>query len=153
MPLPTPLVVKNGSKIFAIDFGRHAGAGVGDFDQHIFAGREADDVAHLLAFALADVARAYRQLAASRHGVAGVAHQVEDDVEDLIAVGAHVPQIALGLDLEVDFLADRGLQDRHHVRGQIAEIEHRDLLRLLAREAQQDWRQERRRGWRPTECS
>ena len=37
MPCPTPFVVKNGSKIFSITSGGHAGAGVGDFEQHVLA--------------------------------------------------------------------------------------------------------------------
>ena len=38
MPRPTSFVEKNGSKIFSMTSGLHAGAGVGDLDHHVVAG-------------------------------------------------------------------------------------------------------------------
>ena len=101
MPLPTSLVEKNGSKIFWHDVGRHAGAGVLDFDQHVFAGRHAL-AAELHAVALGEIARADGETAAFRHRIAGVDGEVDHHLLELMLVGLDGPEVASGLHLQLD---------------------------------------------------
>ena len=71
MPLPTGLVVKNGSNTLADDIGRNANAGVRHGDRDIVACRQLFPVPEVR------VPDLDRDRAALRHGVARIDHEVD----------------------------------------------------------------------------
>ena len=77
------------------------------------------------------------QLAALRHGVAGVDGQVHQDLFDLAGVGPHRAQSHGRPDGELDVLADEA---REHLAGffdEVVQVEHPRLQNLLSAEGQQ----------------
>ena len=114
---------------------RDAGAGVFHFDDHIFGRREVA-VAELPALFRRHVAGADGQLAASRHGVARVDREVDDDLLELADVGAHRPKVAAMIDLELDVAADQPRQQHPEVGQHVGQVQHFRPQRLLARKGQ-----------------
>src|SRR6185437_15666970 len=85
--------------------GAHAGAGIAHFDQDIFAGGDML-LAELARGRLIDIGGADKELAAIRHGVARIDGEVPDNLLELMQVGLDGPEIAPGLELELDILAE-----------------------------------------------
>ena len=78
-----------------------------------------------------------RELAAVRHGVAGIDREVDDHLLELGDVGLDRPQVAAVHDVERDVLADQPAQQHVEIGQRLAEVEHLRPQRLLAREGQQ----------------
>ena len=127
----------------ADDRRRNAGAGVGDFDQHVVRRRHALGVI-ALAFARGHIGGAHVQPAAVRHGVARIDREIDDHLLELRDVDLDRPQVAAVHDLEGDLLADQPPQQHVEIAQHLAEIEHLRAQRLLARECQQMPHQARR---------
>ena len=140
MPLPTSLVVKNGSKTRVEHVGRHAGAGVGDREQHVVAGRGIG-IARDIVLVERGVARLDQQPAAVRHGVARVDAEIDQRRLELGAVDVDTPQ-AVGEDgCDLDLLAQRAPQQLAGAGHQLVDVGELRPQRLLAREGQQLARQ------------
>ncbi len=90
VPLPSALVVKNGSKRCCMHVGRHAGAGVGH-GEHDVGSRRSRRVHRRVVLVEIDIGRLDRQGAAARHGILRVDRQVEHDLFHLAAIGLDAP--------------------------------------------------------------
>ena len=136
MPLPTSLVVKNGSKILSITSGGMpvpvSATSISDDVARRHAGQA--EAARLLG---RDVAGADRELAAVRHGVARVDGEVHDHLLELVHVGLDEPEVAPVLEVELDALAEEAPQQHRQVRQDLAEVEDLGPQRLAAREREQ----------------
>ena len=136
MPLSAGLVVKNGSKAFADDLGRHAGAGVGDGDHDILPGRHFGVAGGIGVVEMA-VGRLDGQAAAVRHGVAPVDREVQDGVLELARIGEGPPQAAGQHGLDRDRFAERAPQQVGHAGDDAVGVDDLRRQRLLAREGEQ----------------
>ncbi|RMS09304.1 hypothetical protein ALP75_201950 [Pseudomonas syringae pv. actinidiae] len=70
------------------------------------------------------------QCAAVRHGIAGVEHQVEQGVFQLVGVGFSGPQITGKTQLQVDALVDAALEQFVHRIDQMVHIDRLGVQRL-----------------------
>ncbi len=77
------------------------------------------------------------QLAAIRHGVAGVQRQVEQGVFQLVRVGHHHQIVFVGKRGDGDGLRQRAAHQLGHAANQAVDLHRLRLQRLLAREGQQ----------------
>ena len=143
MPLPTALVVKNGSKALAMTARGHAGSGVGHREEHVLAGRD-PFVARGVAIVEMRVLGLDGQMSAVRHGVAGVDHEVDDHVLELVGVDADAPQTPGQHRLEPQVGADGVAQKVRHSGDQRVEVGGLGLQRLLAGEGKQPLGQQSR---------
>ena len=89
MPLPTSFVVKNGSKMCSRVVAIHPDAGVAHREQDVRPGRDLE-MLHRVALVEGDVPGLDRDRPAVGHRVAGVDHEVDDDLVDLAGIGADV---------------------------------------------------------------
>ena len=78
-----------------------------------------------------------RELAAVRHGVAGVDREVDHDLLELVHVGLDGPEVAAVAEVELDPLAEQALQEHRQVGEPVVEVEHLRPQRLAARKRQQ----------------
>ena len=111
--LPRCLVVKNGSKARAIVW-RHAGAGIGDGDQHDILPGVTSAIGGRIGVVEVGVGGLDGQRAAGRHGVAGVDRQIEHGAFELRRVGLGAPQAAGKHGLDFDLFAQRPAQQLGH---------------------------------------
>ena len=84
-----------------------------------------------------DVRGLDRQLAALRHGVAGVHGQVHDDLVDLAWIGAHGAQLGAWNHDQIDVLADHAREHLQVLGDHLVQIEHFGGQHLFAAEGQQ----------------
>ena len=132
MPLPLSFVVKKGSKTRSLHLVGHAGAGVAD--------RDRDMVAALLArsaVAGAEVRHHDRKAAPVRHGVAGVDGEIDERRLELRRVDLDEPEPVLGLEIDLDALAERALQELDHPGHEVLQVDDAGLKRLPAREGEE----------------
>ena len=82
------------------DLRRHAGAGIGHLDHHVIGRRHG---AHVEPLRLGgrDVRGADRELAAARHGVAGIDREVHHHLLELVHVRLHEPEVAAVVEIEL----------------------------------------------------
>ena len=106
MPLPTSLVVKNGSKILSSTSGAMPMPHILDLAYHVIGRRQQPrpDGARLV---LVEIEGADRQDAAIRHGIAGIDREIDDDLLELVDVDLDEPDIAAMDDPELDLLAEQ----------------------------------------------
>ena len=109
MPCPVGLVVKKGSSARCGDVLAHADAGVGDRQHDVSAGRDLEMLLRIGGIENG-VLRLDHQLAAVRHGIAGVDRQIEHRVLQLIGVDQRLPQVGRHPVLDLDRLAEGALQ-------------------------------------------
>ncbi len=83
------------------------------------------------------MARAQRELAAERHGVARIDREIDDHLLELADVGLDRPEVAHLRDGERHVLADQPAQQHREIRQRLAEIDHLRAQGLLAREREQ----------------
>ena len=138
---------KEGIEGLAHHLGRHADAGIGHRDHRVLAGSHLR-VGAGVALVEIGVGRLDGELAAARHGVAGVDDKVDQRALDLGGVGEHAPQAAAQHGLDLDRLADRAPQHLGHAADQCVEIEHARFERLAPREGEQARGQRPLRAWR-----
>ncbi len=134
--MPTSLVVKKGSKILGSTSGGMPCplSSISIITKSPGGHRR---LAELLRLVGADVAGPHDDPAALRHGVAGVDHEVDDDLLQLVEVGLDQPQVAAVAHVDLDLLAD---QATHHVLQfgeHVGELQHLGPQRLAAREGEQ----------------
>ena len=141
MPLPTSLVVKNGSKARRQDVGRHAGTGVADRQHGVLAWRDLVLQPHHIVPGQRDVAGLDGEAAAGRHGIARVDAEVDQRGLDLRAVDIDRPEVGRGGGLHDDVLAERAPQQPAGACHEVVEVGDLGLQHLLARECQQLARQ------------
>ena len=115
--------------------GGHASAGVANGDEHILAGHEAGPGG--LRLVQHGVGGLDDELAAIRHGIARVDHEVEHRVLELVAVGVGLPQFVGQNGLEPDRLAEAAPQKLRHAGHQLVGVELRRRERLLAGKGEQ----------------
>jgi hypothetical protein len=114
----------------------HPGAGVGDADADVLAGRHFALLSGVGAVEMS-VAGLDRQLAAVRHRVAGVDRQVEDRAFQLVRVALGLPEAAGGDHLELDMLADGPAKQLLHAGDERVRADGLGVERLTAREGEQ----------------
>ena len=145
MPLPTGLVVKNGSNARSLHFGRHAAAGVGDGEADIIA---AADVADLVG-GERHVGGGDAHRPGAVHRVARVDREVDDGVLELVRIDEDRPGVGVDGEFDGDPLAERPVEQVGHARDQFAAVD------ALGQQAARSGRttasggSARRRGWRP----
>ena len=127
-------MVKNGSKACAVTSRGHAAAGVVTVSDT--AREDGLTGSRMTAFS----AR-IDQLAAVGHRLARVQGQAHQDLLELAAVGLDVPQPLVAVDLEVDLVAERALQEQLDALDHAPQGEHLGRAGLAAREQQQPPRQ------------
>ena len=93
VPFPFSLVVKNGSKIAALDAVVDAVAGVAHGQHHVGARRTVERRSRASSSPIIDVRGLHDQLAAARHGVARVHRQIQNHLLDLPRIGPHHAQV------------------------------------------------------------
>ena len=133
MPLPTGLVVKKGSNARSRTSRGHSAAGVGDADLDIFAGA---DVADLVG-GERDVGGGDAHHALAVHRVARVDREVDDGVLELVRVDVDRPGVGIEVDLDLDALAERAVEQVGHAADQLAAVDPLGEQRLGAGEGQQ----------------
>ena len=122
MPLPTSLVVKNGSKIFSITSGGMPVPVSDDLDHHVVGRRHAAARRAAPPPAAGTLRGADRELAAVRHGVAGIDREVHHHLLELVHVGLDGPQVAAVAEVELDPLAEQALQQHRQVGEPVVEV-------------------------------
>ena len=127
---------KKGLEDLFLQLRRNAGAGVGDLEQDIF-GRRQQRFLERGAFGRRDIARAERDLAALRHRVARIDHEIDHDLLELVEVSLHQPEIASVLEFETDLLAGEAPHQHLQVGQQVVDLQHLRPQGLPARERQQ----------------
>ena len=93
--------------------------------------------AQLARLQFAHIGRADGELAAVRHGVAGIDGEIDDDLLELMEVGLDRPQIARLIERQLDILAEQAREQDGQFRQHIAELKHLRAQGLLAREGKQ----------------
>jgi hypothetical protein len=128
--------VKKGSSTRSRTFPRHSRTGVADRDLHVLTG---DQFLGAPAVRLVEkgVAGCDRQLAAFRHGVAGIDGEIEDGGLQLDRIGFDLPQAVGGHDVQSDRLAERATQEIGEAVKERIDAEGFWIKRLLARKHQQ----------------
>jgi hypothetical protein len=116
--------------------GRDAVPLIAHADRHVAAGGHLGPVA-IERFGQVDHPGLDADLAAVGHGVAGVHHEVHDDLVELPPVGPDRQQAGIMAEGEGDFLADQPVEQVHELAHGVAQIQRLGLQRLLAREGQQ----------------
>ena len=143
MPLPTSLVVKNGSKILS-----RTSAGmpcpVSCTSTSTYSAGDKRLLVEGGAVLRRHVARAQHDAAALAHRVARVDDEIDDDLLELVEVGLDQPEIAPVRDLELDPLADQPPQHHLQFRQHVGELQHLRAQRLAPREREQLTHQTRR---------
>ena len=143
MPLPTSLVVKNGSKILS-----RTSAGmpwpVSSTSISTYSAGDERLFLEVGAFGGGKVARAQQDVAAVAHRVARVDDQIDDHLLELVEVGLDQPEIAAVHDVEIDRLADQPAQQHLQFGQHVAELQGLRPQRLPAREGEQLPHQARR---------
>ena len=114
----------------------HAGAGVGDRQQDVGAGRHVG-VGRCTPVADVEGDGAQRQPAAGRHGVAGVDGEVDDHLLHLPGVDLHLAQLGVELGDELDVLSQQPLQHLLQPGDHRVEAHHPGLHRLPASEGEE----------------
>ena len=136
MPFPSPLVVKNGSKMRAWVSASIPEAGVGHDEHDVRAGLHRRVSGGVLLVDV-DVARLDRQLPAVGHGVARVDGEVHDDLLELTRIGFDASQSGLQRRHQDDVLADQSPQHVVHLRDDGVEVEDPRLEHLLPAEGEE----------------
>ena len=77
------------------------------------------------------------ELAAIRHGVAGIDREIDDHLLELVDVRLDEPQVAAVAEIELDALAEQALQQHRQFVEPIVEVEHLRPQGLAAREGEQ----------------
>ena len=135
-PLPHLLGGEERLEDLLLHLRRHAGAGVGDFEEHVVAGLEALFL-ELRALRGRHVGGADLELAAVGHRVARVDGKVHDHLLELIEVGLDRPDVAPVGHLELDRLAEEAREEHRDVGERLVEIDDGGPQRLPPRERQQ----------------
>ena len=117
---------------------RYARAVVRHFDGDVIGGDETG-LAEIGAFGGGDVLcrQRDRAIVPAGHGVAGVDHEIDDDLLELVDVGLHQPQVAAVLEADFHGLADKAAQQHLQVRQNVRQLQHLRAQGLAAREGQQ----------------
>ena len=123
-----------------LGLGVHSGPGVAHRQQHVRAGPRAG-VAPCEGLIQIDVRRSQGELAALGHGVAGVDHQVHDDLLDLSRVGLDPAERLPLHGGHLDVLSDHAAEHLVEVREEGVEIQHPGLDHLLPAEREELARQ------------
>ena len=116
--------------------GCDAVAGVGERDHHIFAGGRAVEGSDGIVLQF-DVGGFDAELAAIRHGIAGVQRKIEDRGRQLARIDQCRRNRFARLEVDADEFADRRFEKLHGVDDQCVDIDTGRLQRLLARKGQQ----------------
>src|ERR1700686_3515793 len=114
----------------------HADASIGHPQHHIISARQRGGPASARRFR-SDVRGFQRQLSALRHGVAGVDHEIHDDLLDLSGIGTDTTSIRFELDHELHFIAQHSEKHLAHAIDQGIEVEHLWAEYMLPAEGKQ----------------
>src|SRR5687768_5600740 len=117
-------------------FGWHAHAIITDGDHDEISGRDVTAVPRIF-FTKSYVTSFNRELAAIRHGIAGVKSKVENYLLDLARIRFYNPQIAKRESDETDIFTKQAPQHAVHTRNNGVQIKQGRLQNLLAAEGQQ----------------
>ena len=107
--LADPLCREERLEDLVADCFRNAAAGVAHRDEHVVAGRNVG-IGPGVALVQHDVIRLQRQLAAIRHGIAGIDGKVQKRGAELVWIDKSRPDIGLQTRLDLDMLAKRRAQ-------------------------------------------
>ena len=136
VPLPGPFEVKNGLNTLSRIAGGNAGSGIAHRDHGVAAGP--DVAVHPgVVFVEKDQAGLDDQLAAVRHGVAGVEGEIEDRGGELIGIDDRRTSLVFEHRFDLDMLAERPLQQFRGIDDQRIDVGFPRFERLLAGERQQ----------------
>ncbi len=136
MPSPTCLVVKNGSKILLSLPSGMPWPEFGDLDDDVVALEDHRAVAVQVAVQPL-VAGGDADLAAPRHGVAGVDDEVHDHLLELALVDADRGEVGTLLDLQRHLVGQQPVQQVRELGERVLEVDDRGPQRLLAREGEE----------------
>jgi hypothetical protein len=114
----------------------HADAGIGDRDHHVLA-RPDLAVRGRIGLVEMGVGGLDRELAAARHGVAGIDDEIEERAFELVLVGVREPQPAGEHGLNGDPLAKRPPEEIGHAADEPVEVDGLGLQRLAAGEREE----------------
>src|SRR5262249_17468787 len=95
------------------------------------------EVAAGIAFVEHDIGGFDGEDSAFRHGVAGVDHQVHEDLLDLAGVGADGAKVGGQHQAEIDVFADEAPEHAAQAGDELVEIEHAGLQDLAAAEGEE----------------
>jgi len=113
----------------------HSVPGVGDGQQHVGARLQGLSVDVLLVHL---GMRGFQgKLASLRHGVAGVDHQVHDDLLDLRGIGFHRARLRREHRFQLNVFADQALEHRIHRGDDVVEVQDLQPLFVSAAEGEQ----------------
>ena len=136
MPCPTSLVVKNGSKAFALTSSLMPRAVVGHREHDVLARNDFGLRGGIFVIEV-DISRFDRELSAVRHRIARVDGKIENRKFELIGIGQGPPHPAAQHRLHRNLLAKRAAHQIGHARYHAPKFERLGIERLLAREGQQ----------------
>src|SRR5258708_1003178 len=114
----------------------HAGTGVTDSEHHVTSGCHAFMIAAVASVQI-DVGGFEDQFAAVRHGVAGVDHQVHNDLFDLARIGFDRAQATWSHDFDLNIFANQAAKHLVEIENEIIEIDHFWQQHLFAAESEQ----------------
>ncbi len=116
--------------------GRNPRAGVADGDHHIIPDRDLAVHARIALIEI-DVVGLQRELAAGRHGIAGIQRKIEDGGGELVRIDQCRPGVRSKQRTDLDLLAQRRVQQLRGFQDQPVDVDVARLQRLLAREGEQ----------------
>ena len=121
--MPCSLVVKKGSKMWALRLVRHPRSGVGDLEHRVPSRRQSELGGP--EYVEIDDGRLDPDLATVRHRIARVDDEVHEHLLELAGVRAHGLERRRRVDHERDVLVDQAVQHRLDASHELVEI---DLL-------------------------
>src|SRR6202140_1038654 len=119
----------------ALRFAIHADASIGHRQHHVISPRQRGRTAGTRRFG--DVRGFQCKLSALRHGIAGVDHEIHDDLLDLSGIGADTTSLRIELDHEFHFIAQHSEKHLAHVVDQGIEVKHLWAEYMLPAEGKQ----------------